>query len=287
MAIFLMILAACGGNEETPEIVPTVAPPAEVEPTEAPPTEAATVQPTEAPTEAPTMEPTAEPTDAEPTAESVALAGNCENAYYPVVEGRVYTYSSNIAGLGESNYTQTFSDVTEDSFTITTSVDVAEAITQTWTCTGEGILAPEFTQIPGAAQLISVEVVEAEGITIPPSDSFQQGESWSTHYVINATMGDGSGNEFTMTETIDLTNTVAGIEAVSVPAGDFPDALRVDTVGTIGIDMGGTGIQSTLEMNYTSWYAQDVGMVRQEFESLLDLTGQGSEPSVSELVSVE
>lgn len=45
-----------------------------------------------------------------------------------------------------------------------------------------------------------------------------------------------------MVQTMDMTNSVVGIESVTVPAGQFADAVRVDTAGTIAIafSMGGT-----------------------------------------------
>jgi hypothetical protein len=285
--LLAIALAACGGDEApegaaTVVVAPTEAAeaPAE-EPTEVPATEAS-------PTEAPTAEAaTEEPATAAPD-EPVLMTGDCGNAFYPVVEGRVLTYNSTIAGLGESTFSTTFSDVSESSFTVTTDVGDEEAISVTWICTGEGMLSPEFSQLPGAGEGFSIEFVEAEGVTIPSEDLFQPGESWSTHYVANATMADTGAGEMTMVQTMDMTNTVTGIETVSVPAGDYPEAVRVETTGTIGIAMsiGDTAQPATsVPMSYITWYVEGIGMVRQDLSSLLGEGGVGD--SVTELVSVE
>lgn len=290
--LFLMLLlaaaalAACGGGD-APEAQQTdVAPAATEAVVEATSiAEAPTPEPTETPTEEPTAEPTAEP--AAQTTSGMTLAGNCANAYFPVVDGRVYTYSSSISGFGVSNFTQTYSDVTDDSFTITIDSGSGESFSNTWTCTGEGMLSPEFTQMPGGMEgMLSIDFVEAEGVTLPSEDMFQPGESWTTHYVAKAVINIPGAGEMNMTQTIDMTNNVIGIEAVSVPAGDFDSAVRVDTTGAIIMDMGNTGMTTTIDMSYSSWYVENVGLVRQEFSSVFGVEGADN-PSVTELLSYE
>ncbi len=284
MTALLLLLVACGGDEAPPEeALPT--PAAEVA-TEAPPVEQPTAVPTALPT---TVPPTEEPTAA-PTAETAGgatLSGDCANAYFPVVDGRVYTYSSSISGFGVSNFTQTYSDVTDTSFTITIDAGEGEPFANTWTCTGEGMLSPEFSQMPGGMEgMVSIDFVEAEGVTLPSEEMFQPGESWTTRYVAEAVIGDAASGELTMTQTIEMTNNVIGSEAVSVPAGDFDNAIRVDTTGVVTMAMGDTGMTTTIDMNYSSWYVEDVGLVRQEFASLFGTEGANN-PSVTELLSYE
>lgn len=253
---------------------PTVAPPPD-EPTAVPPTVA------------PTEEPMAEPTAAEATTGDATLSGDCANAYFPVVEGRVYTYSSSVAGFGVSNITQTYQDVTDNSFTITIDAGEGEPFVNTWTCTGEGMLSPEFSQLPGGMEgVVSIDFVEAEGVTLPSEEMFQPGESWTTRYVAEATLGDAESGEITMVQTIEMTNDVVGVEAITVPAGDFEEAMRVDTTGVITMAMGDTGPTTTFDMSYSAWYVRDVGLVRQEFASVLGVEGANN-PSVTELLSFE
>jgi hypothetical protein len=290
--LLALALAACGGDDtseaaETAVVAPTdAAETSTTEPATAPPA-TETMAPETPPTDEPTAEPATEaPAETEP---ATAAGGGCSNAYYPVVDGRVYTYSSSIAGFGVSNFTMTFSDVTDSSFTVTTDAGEGEPIAITWECNEEGLFSPEFTQFPGGEEFLTIEFVEAEGVTVPAEELFQPGESWTTHYVANATMGEAGVGEMTLVQTMDMTHTVIGTEAVSVPAGDYPDAVRVDTVGTVSISfsLGGTAQPATsTEMNYTNWYVRDVGMVRQEFEAILGVEG-ADDPSVTELLSFE
>jgi len=291
-ALLLALLVACGGGEAAPEATvaaveaaPTVAePPTAVPPTEAPPTEAPTTAAEEATA---TVDPTAEAQAAGPDS-PVVMMGDCGNAYYPVAEGRAMTYRSTLEGLGETEYTTTFTNVSETSFTITTDAGEGALIAITWTCTGEGMLSPKFSQMPGGIEGMSIEFVEAEGVTIPTEEMFQPGRSWTTHYVANATMPDVGAGAMTMVQTMDMTNTVTGIETVIVPAGEFPDAVRVDTSGTISIvlSMGGTPQPgTTVEMAFTTWYVPNVGMVRQDLSSLLGEGGTGG--NITELVSIQ
>lgn len=282
LTVLLLLAVACGGNE-TPaeEALPTAAVEA---PTAAPPTdEPAAEEPTALP---PTAAPTEEPT-AEPESSGATLSGDCNNAYFPVVDGRVYTYSTSIAGFGVSNISQTYGDVTDDSFTITIDAGEGDPFANTWTCTSEGILSPDFTQMPGGMEgVVSIEVVEAEGVTLPTEEMFQPGETWTTRYVAEAVFGDADSGEMTMVQTMEMTNTVVGAEAVSVPAGDYDEAVRVDTTGLVTMAMGDTGMTTSFDMNYSSWYVRDVGLVRQEFASVLGAEGANN-PSVTELLSFE
>ena len=115
LALALVTLTACGGQEKAPEA--TAAPVATeaqtTEPTEAPtavPTEAPTAVPTEAPTaeptEAPTAVPTAEPTE-EPTAETEAQASEGEAEVVALEDGV-------LASAYDGAVTVTLSEVQEE-----------------------------------------------------------------------------------------------------------------------------------------------------------------------------
>lgn len=284
--LLAIMLVACGGSE-TPaeEPLPTAAveSPTTVPATEEPAAEEPTAEPTDVP---PTAAPTAEPT-AEPESSGATLSGECNNAYFPVVDGRIYTYSTSISGFGVSNITQTYGDVTDESFTITIDAGEGEPFTNTWTCTSEGILSPDITQLPGGMEgVVSIEMVEAEGVTLPTEEMMQPGESWTTRYVAEAVFGDADTGEMTMVQTMEMTNTVVGTEAVSVPAGEYDEAMRVDTTGLVTMAMGDTGMTTSFDMNYTSWYVRGVGLVRQESASMLGAEGANN-PSVTELLSFE
>lgn len=286
LLVLLFALAACGNDAPADEASVATA---VVAPTEAPAEAAPDVAATTAPPE-PTVAPTA-PAEPTPTlavaAESNALpAGDCANEFFPVREGLVQRYTTNIPGLGASEHTMTYSEVSDSSFVVTTDVGDGDTIVHTWQCSGDGLLSPELTTLPGGEEF-TIEFVEATGVTLPPADRFQAGESWTNRYVANATLGDSAEAQMTMSQTVELTHTVVGVEAVSVPAGAFPDAVRVDTAGNVNIVMtidGAAAPGNDVAMTYTSWYVAGVGLVRQEFTGLFSDAGEGM---VTELVATE
>ena len=286
LLVLLFALAACGNDAPADEA--SVADEAAVATAVVAPTEAV-AEDAPAPTTAP--EPTAAPAEPTPTlavvAETDALpAGDCANEFFPVREGLVQHYSTNIPGLDVGEHTMTYSEVTDSSFVVTTNVGEGDVIVHTWQCSGDGLLSPELTQLPGAEGL-TIEFVEATGVTLPPADRFRAGESWSNRYVANAVLSNADEAQMTMVETVELTHTVVGVEAVSVPAGEFPDAVRVDTAGNVNILMsidGAAGPASDVPMTYSSWYVAGVGLVRQEFTGLFS---DASEAMVTELVATE
>jgi hypothetical protein len=292
----LLALAACGGDEPAneaaiaTEVVAATEAPADAAPVEA----TVATEPTAAPPTAtpPTAEPTAAPAEPTPTlataGETAALpTGDCSNAFYPVIEGRTLRYANNIPGFGVTEHAITHSDVTDSSFTATTDLGDGNVLTQTWTCSGEGLLQPEFSQLPTGDQVtLTIEFVESSGLTIPAADQFQAGTTWTTRYVANATLSDSGAGEMLMEQTTELTHTVIGPETITVPAGEF-EAMRVETTGNViaVTSVGGVAVPPTeIPMSFVSWYAENVGLVRQEWT---DLFGAGSEAVTTELVAIE
>lgn len=293
LLLVIGLLAACGGGAPTEEntVATAVVAPTEAvaeaataapEPTAAPPTEAPPTEP--APT-APPAEPT--PTPAAAAETDPLPAGDCGNAFYPVIEGRTLRYANNIPGIDAGEHTITHSDVTDSSFTATTDLGDGNVLTQTWTCSGEGLLQPELTQFPTAEEVtLTIEVVESSGLTIPAADQFEPGGTWTTRYVANATVSDAGAGEMTMAQTTELTHTVIGPETITVPAGTF-DAIRVETTGNVSsvTTVGGVSVPPMeLPMSFISWYAEGVGLVRQEWP---DLFGTGSATATTELIAIE
>lgn len=295
LLLLTLALAACGSDTPADEaaIATEAVAAAEVAPTDAPAAATAAVEPAVVPTEAPpTVAPTeaaAEPTPTLATAGSTdALpAGDCSNPFYPVVEGRTLRYTNNIPGFGVTEHTLTHSDVTDTSFTATTDLGEGNVLTQTWTCSGEGLLQPEFSQLPtGDEVTLTIEFVESSGLTIPAADQFQPGATWTTSYVANATLSDSGAGEMLMEQTTELTHTVIGPESITVPAGTF-EAMRVETAGNVSAvtTVGGVSVPPTeFPLNFVSWYAEGVGLVRQEWT---DLLGAGSAAATTELVAIE
>lgn len=294
LLLLTLALAACGSDTPADEaaIATEAVAQAEVAPTDAPAAATTAVEPAVVPTEAPpTVAPTeaaAEPTPTLATAGSsdALLAGDCSNPFYPVVEGRTLRYTNNIPGFGVTEHTLTHSAVTDTSFTATTDLGEGNVLTQTWTCSGEGLLQPEFSQLPtGEDVTLTIEFVESSGLTIPAADQFEAGSSWTTRYVANATLSDSGAGEMLMEQTTELTHTVIGPESITVPAGTF-DAIRVETTGTVSsaTTVGDVSVPAMeFTMSFVSWYAEGVGLVRQEWT---DLLGADS-AATSELVAIE
>jgi hypothetical protein len=304
--VVCLMLVACRAEEPAAESAPPPATVVSAAPTQPPATEPETTSapadltaapPTDAPAE--TIAATSSP-EATYTAEPVdqggggigpqgnTPAGNCANPYYPVLAGATYRYRSTDSLSGTTDYRITYHNITSDSFEV--SFDFGEpddpeavTITQTWQCTAEGLLAPGVLQLSNMEMPFTFEVVEAVGLTLP--SSFETGETWTTHYVVVGS-GDVESTSMSMEQTIDLTNEIVGTEAVSVPAGDYPAAVRVESSGTISIatTLGETAAPATMfDWSQTTWYVEGVGMVRQESAGILDETT----PTVVELVAIE
>jgi len=298
LVLVSLILVGCGGEEaattvaiptpieesvDTAESLPTA--PTPEAPTAVPPTKAPAATDVPEATDAAEVTYTPEPVDQ--GGGGVLAGGNCANPYFPVVEGATYRYSSTNSLTGPSEYTLIYSNATDDSFDMTFDFGEGEGeeavgITQTWQCTADGLLAPELLQFNNVDMPFEFETIEAEGLTF--TTSTEPGTTWTTHYVV-AGSGETEGVTMTMQQTMDLNHEVVGVEAVSVPAGDYPTAVRVESTGTIALvtSVGETGSDPvTIDWSQTTWYVENVGMVRQE---TIDLFGDA--PSVTELVAIE
>lgn len=298
LVLVSITLVACGGGEPAePEAEATIvaistpiekaADTAESLPPAPTPDVATAGLATEAPatTDVPEVTYTPEPVDQ--GGGGVFAGGNCANPYFPVAEGATYRYSSTNSLTGTSEYTLTYSNAADNSFDMTFDFGEGEGeeavdITQTWQCTADGLLAPDLLQFNNVDMPFEFETIEAEGLTFPTST--EPGTMWTTHYVVVGS-GETEGVTMTMQQTIDLNHEVVGVEAVSVPAGDYPTAVRVDSTGTISLVTSVSETNAdpvTIDWSQTTWYVENVGMVRQE---TLDLFGDA--PSVTELVAIE
>lgn len=298
----LLMLAACGGTTETANVpvadddVATVEPTGEVveatveaiEPT-AEAVEMETVVPTAEPATA-VPEPTDVPPTEEPTTGTQGLAlpeGLCANPYFPVVDGRTYTYQSDVPGMGISTYTFSFANVTPTSFDwVLGTEDAEELVTYTWQCTEEGLLSPNI-QLDTGGPGITIETLEAEGITFPAPDMVDVGSTWTTRYVFTTTIDDTGAGAMSTTQTVEMVNEIVAIEPISVPYGDFDEAIKVQSTGTMEMisSLGGVELPVVMiEMNSNTWYVEGVGQVRSE--DLSDMMGTG-ESVVTELLAIE
>jgi hypothetical protein len=71
--------------------------------------------------------------------------------------------------------------------------------------------------------------------------------------------------------TVMQENTIAAIEAVTVPAGSYEEAVRIDSSLTIEViaDVGGVSsppVSNTFTIS--AWYVRDVGLVKQTSDDM-------------------
>ena len=97
--------------------------------------------------------------------------------------------------------------------------------------------------------------VAAEIPGLPPAAKLVPGYTWKSKSVIRATDDDLSS----VTEGT-RENRVAGRESITVPAGRFPNALKIVSVETL--EQRGQGRSARQE--FVEWYVENVGLVMRE-----------------------
>lgn len=220
--------------------------------------------PTSQPQVTETQAATEPPAASEGAATSVATAGLCTNAYYPVRQDATWTYRSTGGPAGEYSFTDTITAVREDGFTLSTQIgDLTRS--QEWTCSAEGLAALQLGGAPAAmlnAQNIqmNLNVTNGHGVTFPSQINI--GDQWQQNL-------DFSGNVTMMNEEAEATGdaqmnfNAVGMESVTVPAGTF-DALRVQADVTLNINATYEGITLPVSFSgdYVYWFAEGVGWVK-------------------------
>ena len=264
--LLLSVLSACGPTETAPVPGEEGAPAAESPADSAVPTE-------------------------EPPAGAVIseASGACNNPFYPLRSDTVWTYQ--ILRPGEApqgSFTLSYDNITGETFDALMSLRDAETdeifqATSTWYCTGDGILDSDFATLNFAPTLnLRVETLNYDGISLLPGDQWEVGKSWDTSYQVNVTF---SVEEMDIISAMDvqITSTISAIEGVSVTAGTYPEAYRVDTTGSMTVNMEGDMDFSmgNIPIEYSTWYVRDVGMVKQV------TSGPDADGTFTELVSVE
>ena len=223
----------------------------------------AACSPVEAPTPAEPEAPPVTPTDTGMPASLPELApetnlGYCGNRFYPVAEGRTLEYTIT-SGDETSNMSFTQRNVSESAFT---HVLVTEGITTEirWECGPDGLLSSQaasmsFTDVPN----VEIDTVDVIGIAIPPEDRWQVGYSWETVFNVRVTVT-LNGSEIEGEGVYTVNNTITAIEPVSVPAGSYPNAYRVDATANYMIRV--MGVETEINSPHSSWYVEEIGMVK-------------------------
>ncbi|GEM86320.1 hypothetical protein [Meiothermus granaticius] len=189
----------------------------------------------------------------------VALLGmgwaGCEQAYFPVKEGWVWTYKSSPEGKTQ---TMRFSGVSPAGFTYVTQLSNGSVETR-WKCEAGGLAALEFasSNLGGQNQSVNFKTVGRKGVMLP--NTLGVGSQWSYSFTLEGAMSGG-----TLTDHMETLNKAVGLETITVPAGTFK-ALKVESTSTLKMGMNVGGKTRDLPSNTiqsTSWYAKGVGMVK-------------------------
>ncbi len=191
--------------------------------------------------------------------------GTCSNTLYPVKQGVTRTYAISGLPTGAASYTETITDVSADSFTVTTKFTNLTKNAK-WDCKPDGLI--ELQPGGGAAMLNSSSGMQADftvtksnGVTLPKKVS--AGDSWnySLDFTSQITVN-GTNSQAQGTSSYQLN--AVGNESVTVPAGTFNAMkIQITTNFNMQMNMQGANIPVTLTSNTTAWYVPNVGMVKQ------------------------
>jgi hypothetical protein len=197
---------------------------------------------------------------------SPAWAQLCDQPFSPSRPGWEWQYR--VSGERSSTYSIRKTNITDSSY-----IQVRQGPTgkeeSSYRCTPEGIFPVDFgTQgggrVEAGAQPVSydLEVVKVTGVAIPDYDRWAVGSSWKLVLEVRGT-GQQGPLRFNIGGTLETTYRVVAQETVSTPAGRFT-AFRLQTtfVTRIRANAGPLSIPFNFESQGTSWYAENVGLVK-------------------------
>ncbi len=213
------------------------------------------------PTESPSASTNIQPTDVPATEPPAQNA--CENPYAPVIAGATWDY--NIQGTLPDTYTHTILSVDADGFVEQDAFASGVTRQAEWKCENGNLIA--LNPPGGTSGTVNTEGVQADfhttaldGVTLP--GVINPGDTWTQSITLEGTETI-NGIEIPASNQTTSDCTAIGIESVTVAAGTF-DAMRVDCVihMNITVTMSGIEIPTILDFTSTSWYARNVGLVK-------------------------
>lgn len=231
LVIASLSIAACSTQEAPEQPAP-------------PPVEEVMEEPTEQVTENP-LNPTA--------------LGSCYNPYFPVMEGKVWKYTT-VTGDTTSTTDISYKDVTTSSFTSVQQLqDISTEVL--WTCGPDGLFSSQFPSMSSIVQMpdLKIETLDVKGVFIPSEDKWQVGYSWNTEYVIKVSFKSGE-SVIEGQGILTVANTISTIEPITVLSGTYNDAYKVDISGNILLNAMGTEIN--MPFTNSIWFVKNVGMVK-------------------------
>jgi hypothetical protein len=195
-------------------------------------------------------------------------ANLCANAFFPVVLGATWTYSSTGApGFTEPyTFTDTITEVRADGFTLTSQFPGVTR-TQEWACTADGLLALQLGSGPAgglSTSQMNLEITTSNitGTTIPAS--ITAGQSWNYGLDLTGEM-DIAGTPAAAEGSVSAAFNAIGMENVTVTAGSF-DAMNVQGTTTMNVQatFEGLTVPVVLTANSHVWLAPGVGWIKME-----------------------
>jgi hypothetical protein len=261
-----ILMLACGFSPVLKQATPEPARPPAAGPTQT------ALLPTITPP--PSEEPSATPA---PTQAATRVGDACYSPYYPIRSDTTWLYRTQASGAATSDYSMTYKDITPSSFTAVQTFSEFSSEVR-WMCTEQGLISSEYAQLnlanlPG----FEFETLDVTGATLPPAERWEVGTAWDSKYQLKAT-ADIQGVSVESQFEITMQNRIAAQEPVGVPAGSYPDALRVDSTARMVIDAAGRSTE--VNLSFSNWYVQDAGLVK-------SASADPSAAFVLELLSVE
>lgn len=219
-----------------------------------PPT-ATPVPPTDTPPP-PTEEPTSSPAFREVVSQAT---GACRHPYYPVRSDTVWEYQTQMGGDAPTAYSVTFDDIGAESFT-SRQIFPGSTAESLWLCTDEGLIPSEIaTFLPIQISGFEFETLDHSGVLLPPPGELEVGTTWGTGYTMQVTTKVLGFSILSQAE-ISVDNEIAAVEQVVVPAGTYPQAVRIDSTGTALANT--VGSEMEVPFSFSHWYVEGVGLVK-------------------------
>src|ERR1051325_3208962 len=185
-----------------------------------------------------------------------ARQGLCNNAYYPVRQGAMWSYKSTGGPAGEYSFTDTITSVRADGFTLSTQMSSLTR-NQEWSCKPEGLVALQFGGAPAAmlnAQNIHLELNanNGNGVTFP--SQINAGDQWQQTIDVDGNVK-VANQEATAKGTAQMNFHALGNESVTVPAGAFDSLkIQVDTTLSVSANYEGLSLPVKFSGTYTYWF---------------------------------
>lgn len=213
--------------------------------------------------------------------EDPIITGPCYIPYFPVKLDTIWTYK--VHSPSETyDYTSSFYEITDTSFIEKLESQVFNADIK-WLCSSDGLVQSEYSalMLEEDDQGIEFTTESYDGVTLPSSDKWSVGYKWDTKYKIKSTIM-VENEQVTFSGDIVIKNEIVAIESVTVPAGKFPEAVKIDSDKSLNIsaDIAGTSISYDVYTDISSWYVGDTGLVKQISEATCGRT-------LVELLSIE